>query len=57
MKVRILRRWLCGGCLVEPGALLELPEALAKSGIRNGLCSKVKQRKTGKSEKGRAELV
>jgi len=57
MKVRILRRWLCGGRLVEPGALLELPEALAKSGIRNGLCSKVIPRKTGKLEKGRAGLV
>ena len=57
MKVRILRRWLCGGRLVEPGALLELPEALAKSGIRTGLCSKGKPRKTGKPEIGRAGPV
>ena len=57
MKVRILRRWLCGGRLVEPGALLDLPEALAKSGIRTGLCSKAKPRKSGKPGKGRAESV
>lgn len=51
MKVRILRRWLCGGRLAEPGARLELPEGLAKDGIRRGLCSKMKPRKSGKLEK------
>jgi len=42
VKVKVLKHWICAGRCPEVGAVIELPEDLARSGIEKGLCRRIK---------------
>ncbi|MBN2290705.1 MAG: hypothetical protein JXQ83_15330 [Candidatus Glassbacteria bacterium] len=48
MLVKILKPWICGGRVPAVGEVLDLPQALAGSGLERGLCERAGREKPGR---------